>query len=118
MREQRELDALLDNVVRVRGVMGAMLVSIDDGLMVAHSLMEGVRGNAVAALSASLYEKFSGVSTTSGRGEPEFIQLKAEQGVLIVVPARDRTLMVAIAESDVNVGLIRLEMRKAAERGA
>ncbi len=41
---------VLDLVTRVPGVRAAMLVSGDDGLVVAEQLMEGVKGGAVAAL--------------------------------------------------------------------
>ena len=44
----------LDLITRVPGVRAAMLVSGDDGLIVAEQLMEGVKGSAVAALAASL----------------------------------------------------------------
>src|SRR5256885_1601186 len=40
----------LGQITRVAGVRGAMLVSADDGLVVAEHLMEGIRGPAVAAL--------------------------------------------------------------------
>ncbi len=47
----------LDQITRVRGVRGAMIVVREDGLAVSDSLMEGVRGNAVAALTASLAKR-------------------------------------------------------------
>ncbi len=53
-----DLQKKLEQVTRVRGVMGAMIVGAGDGLVVAESLMEGVRGNAVAALAASLFSRF------------------------------------------------------------
>ena len=39
----------LDFITRVRGVRGAMLVSAEDGIVVAEQLMEGIKGPAVAA---------------------------------------------------------------------
>ena len=40
---------------------------------------------------------------------------QAEQGALLVVPTSGGTLVVAVAEPDVNVGLVRLELLRAAE---
>lgn len=105
----------LDRITRVRGVRGAMLVAGEDGLIVAESLMEGVRGNAVAALTASLAKRFRRAAETGGAGTPQFLQLQAAQGSLLAVPAPNGILVVAIADADINVGLTRLEMMRAAQ---
>lgn len=107
--------AALDNVTRVRGVRGAMLVAGDDGLVVAEALMEGIRGNAVAALAASLAKRFRRASETAACGLPQFIQLQASHGSLLVAPAPSGMLLVVVAEPDINVGLARLEMLRAGE---
>jgi len=105
----------LDAITRIRGVHGAILVAGEDGLIVAESLMEGIRGNAVAALAASLYQRFRQATETAGVRRPEFLHLQAEQGSLLVVPAPNDVLVVAVAAGDLNVGLARLEMIRAAE---
>ena len=105
----------LDLVTRVRGVRGAMLVSGDDGLVVAEQLMEGIKGAAVAALAASLASRLGRAMEAAGVGASLFWHLQAEQGALLVVGATSGILVVAIAEPDVNVGLVRLELLRAAE---
>lgn len=105
----------LDGVTRVRGVRGAMLVAADDGLVVAESLMEGVRGNAVAALAASLVKRMGNAARSSGAGSPQFVHLQGERGVLLSVPAPDGMVLVVIGEADLNVGLARLAMLRAIE---
>ncbi|MBI3981817.1 MAG: roadblock/LC7 domain-containing protein [Gemmatimonadetes bacterium] len=109
------LRAALDSITRIRGVHGAVLVAADDGLIVAEALMEGVRGNAVAALAASLYQRFLRATEAAGVQRPEFLHLQASQGSLLVVPAPSGVLIVAVAAADINVGLARLEMIRAAE---
>ncbi len=106
---------VLDRVTRVRGVRGAMLVAGEDGLVVAESLMEGVRGNAVAALAASLVKRFRQAAEAAGAGMPDFLHLQGEGGTLLSVPAADGVLVVAVGDADLNVGLVRLEMLRAAE---
>ena len=64
----------LDGVTRVRGVRGAMLVSVEDGLVVADALMEGVRGNAMAALTASLANRLGLATSSSGAGSSSALQ--------------------------------------------
>ncbi|HYT04373.1 MAG TPA: roadblock/LC7 domain-containing protein [Gemmatimonadales bacterium] len=105
----------LDLVTRVRGVRGAMLVSGDDGLVVAEQLMEGIKGTAVAALAASLANRLRRAMEAAGVGASLFWHLQAERGALLVVGATSGILVVAVAEPDVNVGLVRLELLRAAE---
>ncbi len=42
------------------------------------------------------------------------VQLRAERGTVLSVPAGDDLLLVAVAERDANLGLARLELRQAA----
>jgi len=105
----------LDLVTRVRGVRGAMLVSADDGIVVAEQLMEGIKGPAVAALAGSVASRLGRALEAAGLGAGVFWHLQAEQGALLVVGAPSGILVVAVAEPDVNVGLVRLELLRAAE---
>jgi predicted regulator of Ras-like GTPase activity (Roadblock/LC7/MglB family) len=107
----------LDLVTRVRGVRGAMLVSTEDGLVIAEQLMEGIKGGAVAALAASLAGRLQRAMEAAGTGASVFWHLQAEQGAILVVPgdAAGGILVVAVAEPDVNIGLVRLELLRAAE---
>lgn len=114
MKPER-LQAALDRITRVRGVLGAMIVSAEDGLVVAEALMEGIRGNAVAALAASVGARLGRAGLAAGAGPPRFVYLAAEQGALLLMPAVDGLLLVAVADEQVNVGLARLEMQRAAE---
>jgi len=114
------MSAALDLITRVRGVRGAMLVSAEDGLVVAEQLMEGIKGSAVAALAASLAGKLRRAMGAAGTGTSVFWHLQAEQGALLVVPggggnSEGGILVVAVAEPDVNIGLVRLELLRAAE---
>jgi len=104
---------VLDLVTRVRGVRGAMLVAGDDGLVVAEQLMEGIKGPAVAALAASLASRLRRALEAAGVGAGQFWHLQAEQGALLVVTAASGVLVVAVAEPDVNGGLVRLELLRA-----
>lgn len=106
----------LDLITRVRGVRGAMLVSAEDGLIIAEQLMEGIKGTAVAALAASLAGRLRRAMEAAGTGTSVFWHLQADQGALLVVPGSGGgILVVAVAEPDVNIGLVRLELLRAAE---
>jgi predicted regulator of Ras-like GTPase activity (Roadblock/LC7/MglB family) len=105
----------LEIVTRVRGVRGALLVSATDGLVVAEQLMDGIRGPAVAALAASLASRFGRAMQAAGVGTAVFWHLQCAGGALLAVPATSGTLVVAVADPDVNVGLVRLELLRATE---
>jgi predicted regulator of Ras-like GTPase activity (Roadblock/LC7/MglB family) len=109
------LNLALDRITRVRGVRGAMLVSQDDGLVVAESLMEGIRGNAVAALAASLAGRLRRAAAAGGAGTQRFVHLAAERGGLLLMPGPEGLLLVTLTDRRVNVGLARLEMQQAVE---
>jgi predicted regulator of Ras-like GTPase activity (Roadblock/LC7/MglB family) len=106
---------LLDQVTRVRGVRGALLVAGEDGMVVTEAVMEGVRANAVAALTGSLARRVRRTADAAGLGFPQFVHLQATQGTICIVPAADGTLVVALADPEVNVGMLRLALLKVAE---
>ena len=106
----------LERVGRVRGIRGALLVHAEDGLVVAEALLEEVDARAVAALSAGLVSRLRRSAGHAGLRPPAFVHLRGEGGMLLAVPAPDDLLVVAIADSDANVGLARLEMLEAAGR--
>jgi predicted regulator of Ras-like GTPase activity (Roadblock/LC7/MglB family) len=110
------LDELLERVVQVRGIRGALLVTEADGLVVAEALQEGVDGAALAALAASFTLRLRRAATDAGLAAPTVVQLRAERGALLTVPAGEDLLVVAIADRDANLGLARLELRDAAAR--
>ena len=102
---------VLASLTRQRGVLGSMVVSESDGIIVDSNLQIGVKGNVVAALTASLYRKARQSSHTAGLGEATFLQLDAERGRVCAV-GRNDLVLVTIAEMRANVGLIRVEMLK------
>ena len=105
---------VLDTLTRQRGVRGSLVVSAVDGITVDSNLQFGQDGNRVAALAASLYRKARRSSEAAGLGGTGFMQLEAESGRLCVIGG-DEIILVVVAERTANVGLIRVEMLRAAE---
>jgi len=110
------LVAALDDLTRQPGVRGALVVSAEDGLVVADALMEDVDGGAVAALTASLLRRMRGVAEVLGQASPQLVHLVGGEGSLLAAPAGAELLVVAIARPEANVGAIRLALKRAAER--
>jgi predicted regulator of Ras-like GTPase activity (Roadblock/LC7/MglB family) len=104
---------LLANVTRHRGVMACLIVAEEDGIVVDGSAQMGVDTAAFAALTASLYRKAARAATSAGFGGTSFCDLEAEQG-RVLAAGRNGLVLVAVAESRANLGLLRVELLKAA----
>ena len=109
-------DLVLEGLTRIPGVRSAMVVSAEDGLVVGEASMGGVDAPAVAALSASLFARLGDMAAAAGHPAPQVAHLDATSGSLLVALAAEGLLLVAVAEPDANVGLLRLALRTAAER--
>lgn len=108
--------AALEPVTTVRGVRGAMIVSAAEGWIVASALAEELADATAAALAASLVGRLARATAAAGAGPPRFVHLRAQDGVLLAVPAGAELLVLAVADPGVNVGLARLELLAAASR--
>ncbi len=107
---------VLEEVTRIPGVRGALLVSEDDGLIVAEALMEGVDGPAVAALAASLTGRLGRATRALGKAAPVLLHLQATGGAVFSAAGGEGLLLVAVTAADVNAGLVRLSLLDAAGR--
>ena len=70
---------------------------------------------AVAALASSLSKRMRHSMDACKAGPPHFMHLQATDGTLVMVPAPDGVLVVTVGDARMNVGLVRLEMLRAAE---
>lgn len=110
------LEGVLTEVCRAEGVRGALLVSAEDGLVVAESAMDGLDAAPVAALAASLAARLAGTTTALGQPPPALISLEATEGGLVIAGGEGGLLLVAVTEPDANAGMIRLALLDAAGR--
>lgn len=103
----------LATVSRHRGVLGAMVVDAYDDIIVDAAVRHGVKAPTVAALAASIYRKARQSAGAAGLGETTFLRMEAEEGHIFAA-GRGALVIIALAESSVNVGLVRLAMLQAA----
>jgi predicted regulator of Ras-like GTPase activity (Roadblock/LC7/MglB family) len=106
--------AALVRLSRVPGVRGALIVDADAGVPVVAELAADVDGGALAALAASLFKRTGRAVGTAAFGKLATLQLEAEHGHVIAGDAGD-LIIVAIAESRAQLGLVRLEVHRTAE---
>ena len=104
---------LLSMLSRHRGVVGSFVVSERDGLSIDSNVQIGVQSDAVAALAASLHRTARLACCAAGCGTVTFLRLDAERGG-ICAAGRDDLVLVTISEARANIGLLRVEMMRAA----
>ena len=105
---------ILDALTRQRGVRASLVVDANDGIAIDSNLQFGDDGNKVAALAASLYRKAAQSAHAAGLGATGFMQLESETGRVCILGGAALVLVV-VAEKDANIGLVRMQMRRAAE---
>ena len=98
--------ALLEGLVRQRGVQGCLVASERDGIVVDAHVQIGVRGNVVAALAASIYRKARLAAMAAGLGSVSYLELVAAEGRLCMA-GRDDLVLVVITDARATVGLLR-----------
>lgn len=104
----------IERLSRVDGVVGALVAEAAAGVPIAAELADGVDGNAVAALAASMYRRAERAAATGGFDTLRTLQLEAAGGHVVVASAGD-ALVIAVAASDAQLGLVRVETQRAAE---
>lgn len=109
-----QFTAVLDALTRQRGVRASLVVDPVDGIAIDSNLQFGDDGNKFAALTASLYRKARQSATAAGLGYTGFMQMEAEGGRICILGG-DALMLVVVADPGANVGMIRVEMRRAAE---
>ena len=105
---------VLQRLSRVPGVRGAMIVDTVAGVPVVAEVAEGVQPAPVAALAASLFQRTARAADGVAFGKLDTVQLEADAGHVVVADAGE-TAVVAVAERGAQLGLIRLEVHRAAE---
>lgn len=103
-------DALRE-VTGVAGVLGALIVSADDGLVVAETAMEELETSDVAALAAALVSRAARCTTAMRCSAPSSLHLVAERGAVLAVAGPAPLWLVAVARHDAELGRLRLLLR-------
>ena len=90
------------------------IVSVD-GLIMASALQQGVEEDRVSAMSAAMLSLGERISSELGRGSLEQVYIKGDAGSIVLTSVGEEAVLTAMARHDAKLGLIFLEMRRAAE---
>jgi predicted regulator of Ras-like GTPase activity (Roadblock/LC7/MglB family) len=108
--------AVLEDVSRIAGVRSALLVSAEDGLVVAESALDDQPTEAAAAFAARLANRLGTLTGALAAPPMNLLLLQATSGQVFVATGSDGLLLVAVTTNDVNIGEVRLALLDAAGR--
>ncbi len=113
-RTQQMVDRLRELQANTPDVEASAVVSVD-GLIMASALPGSVEEDRVSAMSAAMLSLGERIATELGRGGLDEVYIHGDQGyVLLMSVGRDAVLTV-LAREQAKLGLVLLEMRRAAE---
>jgi predicted regulator of Ras-like GTPase activity (Roadblock/LC7/MglB family) len=81
----------------------------------ASALPAEVEEDRVSAMSAAMLSLGERIATELGRGSLEQVYIKGTKGFIILTAVGDEAVLTALARQEAKLGLIFLEMRRAAE---
>lgn len=105
---------IVEDLIRVDGVIGSLLVG-KDGLVVASTLLDSEDAEVLGAMSAAVYGEIDKSTKRIGVGTLVDAIIDAQEGSILLLEAKD-LILVVITQRLVNLGLIKMEMRRAAKR--
>jgi predicted regulator of Ras-like GTPase activity (Roadblock/LC7/MglB family) len=113
-RADQMVERLRQMQVASPDIEASAVVSVD-GLIIASALPNEVEEDRVSAMSAAMLSLGERIATELGRGSLEEVYVKGSQGYVILTSIGSEAVLTALARQNAKLGLIFLEMRRAAE---
>jgi hypothetical protein len=113
-RSQQMVDRLRELHASSPDTEASAVISVD-GLTIASALPQGVEEDRVSAMSAAMLSLGERIATELGRGSLEQVYIKGEKGYVVLMSVGPEAVLTALAREHSKLGLILLDMRRAAE---
>jgi uncharacterized protein len=113
-RADQMVDRLRSMQAAAPDIEASAIVSVD-GLIMASALQQGVEEDRVSAMSAAMLSLGERISGELGRGSLEQVYIKGDTGAIVLTSVGSEAVLTALARQEAKLGLIFLEMRRAAE---
>ncbi len=105
---------VLSDLNRTSGVTGSMVVG-NDGIVIAADLDASHEGDTVGALAASITANIRKSLDRLETSPPKQVTIEADEGKMFFTDA-DMGILVVTTAKEVNIGLVRLEIKNAVNR--
>lgn len=113
-RNQLMVDRLRDMQAASPDIEASAVVSVD-GLIIASALPGDTEEDRVSAMSAAMLSLGERISGELGRGSLEQVYIRGGDGYVILTAVGEEAVLTALARQEAKLGLVFLEMRRAAE---
>lgn len=113
-RTEMMVDRLREMQAASPDVEASAVVSVD-GLIMASALPAEVEEDRVSAMSAAMLSLGERIAGELGRGSLEQVYIRGNSGFVILTAVGEEAVLTALARQDAKLGLVFLEMRRAAE---
>ena len=113
-RTQRLVARLRELQASSPDIEASAVVSVD-GLSIASALPQGIEEDRVSAMSAAMLSLGERIAAELGRGGLEQVFIKGEEGYVVLMAVGEEAVLTALARGGAKLGLIFLDMRRAAE---
>jgi hypothetical protein len=113
-RSQQMVERLRAMQASASDIEASAVVSVD-GLIMASALQQGAEEDRVSAMSAAMLSLGERIATELGRGGLEQVYIKGDNGFIVLIAIGEDAVLTALARQDGKLGLVFLEMRRAAE---
>ncbi|MEW6286197.1 MAG: roadblock/LC7 domain-containing protein [Chloroflexota bacterium] len=113
-RAEQMVERLRNMQAAAPDIEASAVVSVD-GLIMASALQQGVEEDRVSAMSAAMLSLGERISNELGRAGLEQVYIKGASGSIVLTSVGEEAVLTALARQDAKLGLIFLEMRRAAE---
>lgn len=109
------LEETIDELSHVTDIKSAAVVR-RDGLVVTHTLPEGVDPRIVAAMTAAIVGTSEMATVQLAQGRFVRAIVESDDGKLLSLGAGEEAILVALVYDDANLGLVLMAMERAAKR--
>jgi predicted regulator of Ras-like GTPase activity (Roadblock/LC7/MglB family) len=116
MRSRTEMmvDRLRDLQAGTPDVEASAIVSVD-GLIMASSLPGGMDEDRISAMSAAMLSLGDRIAEELKRGTLQRVYIEGSDGIIVLMAIGEEAVLTVMARSKAKLGLIFLDMRRAAE---
>ena len=113
-RAEQMVARLQDMQAAVPDIEASAVVSVD-GLVIASALPADTEEDRVSAMSAAMLSLGERIAKELGRGTVEQVYIKGDNGYVVLTAVGEEAVLTVLARKEGKLGLIFLEMRRAAK---
>ena len=114
MTKIEDLEDVVVDMDRVKGIEGSAIIS-RDGLVVVSHLPAKVDKELFSAMSATMLGAAETAMTELGRGIMDQVMVETRESKMLTLGSGPETLLVVLCRGDVNLGMVRLQLQKSVD---